>query len=245
MTYPGRVGDRIPTDTTETRRSVVDTARRMSRLGLVASTWGNVSARVPATGLAMITPSGVEYEALDEGMLCLVDVSTGAVVEGLLRPSSELPMHLGIYRARQDVGGIVHTHSVYATAHSVLRMAVPAVVEDLAQAVGGPVECAEHARAGTAALAEAVVRGLGDRGAVLMANHGLVGVGRTVDEALRVCLVVEHGARICAVARALGEPVSLPLDEVRALHRDFLVSYGQHGEGCTCRDVPTPGAKPS
>jgi L-fuculose-phosphate aldolase len=202
----------------------------MSRLGLVASTWGNVSARVPGTALAITTPSGVEYEVLDEGMLCVVDVSTGRVVDGHLRPSSELPMHLGIYRAREDVGGIVHTHSVYATAHSVLRVALPPIVEDLAQAVGGPVECAEHARAGTTALADAVVRGLGDRGAVLMANHGLVGVGRTVDDALRVCLVVEQGARIYSVARALGEPVSLPQGEVRNLHREYLASYGQHGE---------------
>jgi L-fuculose-phosphate aldolase len=217
----------------------------MSRLGLVASTWGNVSARVPATAFAIITPSGVEYEALDEAMLCMVDVSSGAPIDGLLRPSSELPMHLGIYRAREDVGGIVHTHSVYATAHSVLRMALPPIVEDLAQVVGGPVECAEHARAGTAALADAVVRGLGDRGAVLMANHGLVGVGRTVDDALRVCLVVEQGARIYSAARALGEPVSLSADEVHTLHREFLASYGQHGERRTWGEIPASDAKPS
>ena len=212
----------------------MDAARRMSRLGLVASTWGNVSARVPATALAVITPSGVEYEALDEGMLCVVNVSTGALVDGLLRPSSELPMHLAIYRAREDVGGIVHTHSVYATAHSVLRVALPPIVEDLAQAVGGPVECAEHARAGTKDLADAVVRGLGDRGAVLMASHGLVGVGRAVDDALRVCLVVEQGARIYSAARALGEPVSLPPGEVHTLHREYQASYGQRSQQSRC-----------
>ncbi len=225
----------------------------MSRLGLVASTWGNVSARVPATALAVITPSGVEYEALDEGMLCVLDVPTGAVVDGLLRPSSELPMHLGIYRAREDVGGIVHTHSVYATAHSVLRLALPPIVEDLAQAVGGPVECAEYARAGTAALADAVVRGLGDRDAVLIANHGLVGVGRTTRDALRVCLVVEQGARIYSAARALGDPVPLPHEEVGTLHREYRVSYGQRDErrqrptdmAAEGRFVPGGGARAS
>ncbi len=219
-----------PAQTAEARRSVVETARRMSRLGLVVSTWGNVSARVPGTGLAVITPSGVEYEGLDEGMLCVVDVATGAVVDGRLRPSTELAMHLGIYRAREDVGGIVHTHSVYATAHSVLRVTLPPIVEDLAQAVGGAVLCAEYARAGTAALADAVVAGLGDRSAVFIANHGLVGVGRAVGDALRVCLVVEQGARILFVARALGEPVVLPGDEVRTLHQEFQSSYGQEGE---------------
>lgn len=214
----------------------------MSRLGLVVSTWGNVSARVPGTGLAVITPSGVEYEGLDEGMLCAVDVGTGAVVDGRLRPSTELAMHLGIYRARGDVGGIVHTHSVYATAHSVLRMTLPPIVEDLAQAVGGAVLCAEYARAGTAALADAAVAGLGDRSAVFIANHGLVGVGRTVGDALRVCLVVEQGARIFSVARALGEPVVLPKEEVNTLHREFQGSYGQKG-----RRYPrsTAGAKAS
>lgn len=202
----------------------------MSRLGLVVSTWGNVSVRAPGTGLAVITPSGVEYESLDEGMLCVVDLATGAVVDGLLRPSTELAMHLGIYRARADVGGIVHTHSVYATAHSVLRVALPPIVEDLAQAVGGAVECAEYARAGSAALADRVVVGLGDRSAAFIANHGLVGVGRTVRDALRVCLVVEQGARIFSVARALGNPVILPLGEARSLHREFQDSYGQQGE---------------
>jgi L-fuculose-phosphate aldolase len=202
----------------------------MSRLGLVVSTWGNVSARASGSELAVITPSGVEYEGLDESMLCVVDVATGDVVDGRLRPSTELAMHLGIYRARADVGGIVHTHSVYATAHSVLRVTLPPIVEDLAQAVGGAVECAAYARAGTAGLADAVVAGLGERSAVFIANHGLVGVGRTVGDALRVCLVVEQGARILSVARALGEPMVLPHDEVRTLHQEFQASYGQHGD---------------
>jgi L-fuculose-phosphate aldolase len=211
----------------EARRSVVDAARSMSRSGLVAATWGNVSARVAGGALAVITPSGVEYDALEPEMLCLVEVATGAVVGGKLRPSSELPMHLGIYRAREDVGGVVHTHSVYASAHAALRVSVPPLIEDMAQVVGGAVECSAYARAGTAALADAVVAALGERNAALLANHGLVGVGRTPHEALRVCLVAERGAWIHFIARSMGDPVVLSREEADALHRDFVTSYGQ------------------
>jgi L-fuculose-phosphate aldolase len=136
-------------------------------------------------------------------------------------------MHLEIYRARPDVGGVVHTHSVYAAAHAAVHASVPPIIEELAQVVGGPVECAEYARAGTLALAVSVVQALGDRNAALLANHGLVGVGPTLPKALRACLVVEHAARIHAAARALGAPALLLPGEVEELHRDFLRTYGQ------------------
>ena len=138
-------------------------------------------------------------------------------------------MHQEIYRARPDVGGLVHTHSVYASAHAAARRAVPPVVEELAQVVGGAIECAPYARAGTDALARAAAGALGDRNAVLLANHGLVGVGRTPQDALRVCIVSEQGAQIHSVARAIGMPALLSPEEVGHLRRDYLCSYGQTG----------------
>jgi len=208
------------------RNEVLEGARRMSRLGLVVASWGNVSARA-GSDRVVVTPSGVAYEGLTSEMLDVVSLRSGTVVEGTLRPTSELEMHLAILRVRGDVGGIVHTHSVHASAHAVARQSIPAILEDLAQAVGGPVACARYAQAGTPELASHVVEALGERNAVLLANHGVVGVGPTVAEALRVCEVVEKGAWVHAVARTLGTPVTLPPDDVLRLHAAYVASYGQ------------------
>ena len=208
------------------RGEVLVASRRMSRLGLVASVWGNVSARVVGAPLAVVTPSGLEYETLGEEMLDVVDLASGRIVEGSARPTTELPLHLAIYRARGDVGGIVHSHSAWATAHAAARRDLPPIVEDLAQVVGGSVACAAYAPPGSEDLARHVVEALADRGAALMAGHGVVGVGWAVAEALRVCEVVEKGARIHALACALGGPVILPDEDVARLRRAYLTSYG-------------------
>lgn len=209
------------------RLAVLDTAQGMSRLGLVVSVWGNVSARVRGADVAVVTPSGIDYERLKVDMLCLMDINDESRLEGRLKPSSETKMHLAIYRARPDVGGIVHTHSTYASAFSVARQPIPPIVEDLAQAVGGAVECAEYAPAGSQELAESVVRALGERAAALMANHGVVGVGRSAAEALRVCQVVEKAAQLHAVARGLGGAQVLSAAEVERLREAYKTSYGQ------------------
>jgi L-ribulose-5-phosphate 4-epimerase len=209
------------------RQEVLDAAQGMSKMGLVVASWGNVSARVLGMELAVVTPSGIAYESLRPEMLDVVSLETGRLVEGTLRPTSELEMHLAILRARSDVGGIVHTHSPYASAYAVLREAIPAVLEDLAQAVGGSVECAEYAPAGTRELAENVVAALGARNAALLANHGVVGVGPGVDEALRVCQVVEKGACVHAIARSIGRPTALPPGDVLRLRTSYVRVYGQ------------------
>jgi L-fuculose-phosphate aldolase len=211
----------------QTRQAVVRVAQTMSRLGLVVSVWGNVSARVRGTDLVVITPSGVEYESLSEGLLPVVSLESGQRVQGRLKPSSETPTHLTVYKARSDVFGIVHTHSLQASAFAVLREPIPALLEDIAQVAGGLVECAEYGPPGTADLGEKVVRALGPRNAALMANHGLLGVGPTVDEALRVCQVVEKGAHVYAVARGLGRPVLLSEQEIARLRQAYQTSYGQ------------------
>lgn len=213
-----------------TRASVVRVAQQMSRLGLVVSVWGNASARVRGTDLVVITPSGVEYESLYEGILPIVDLRTGTKIQGRLKQSSETPTHLSIYRARPDVFGVVHTHSVQASAFAVLRESIPALVEDIAQVAGCPVACAEYAPPGTPELGERVVKALGTCNAALLANHGIMGVGPTIEEALRVCQVVEKGAQIYATARAIGKPVPLSEEEIGRLRKAYLTSYGQKNE---------------
>ena len=212
-----------------TRSEVLRVAKQMSRLGLVVSVWGNVSGRVRDTDLVVVTPSGVEYDSLYEGMLPLVDLR-GQKVQGRLRPSSETKMHLTIYQARSDVFGVTHTHSIHASAFAVLREGIPALVEDIAQVAGGHIACAEYAPPGTQQLADNVVKALGPRNAALLANHGIVGVGPTLEEALRVCQVVEKGAQIYATARAIGHPTLLSDEEVARLRAAYLTSYGQKSE---------------
>jgi L-ribulose-5-phosphate 4-epimerase len=214
----------------QTRSAVVRVAKQMSRLGLVVSVWGNASARVRGTDLVIVTPSGVEYESLYEGIMPVVDLRTGVKIQGRLKESSETPTHLSVYRARPDVFGVVHTHSIQASAFAVLRESIPPLVEDIAQVAAGLVECAEYAPPGTPELGSHVVKALGPRNAALMANHGLMGVGPTVDEALRVCQVVEKAAQIYATARALGKPVLLSDEEVARLRKSYLTSYGQAKE---------------
>ncbi|ABO50579.1 L-fuculose 1-phosphate aldolase [Desulforamulus reducens MI-1] len=212
--------------TEKVRETVARLGRKMLESGLVAGTWGNISCRLEAENVVVITPSGMDYANLQPSDMVVLDLD-GRVIEGYRKPSSEAPLHLAIYRARKDVLGIVHTHSEVATAFGVLREPIEPVVEDAAMLVGGPVEVARYALPGTEELAQNVVKALGERYAVLMANHGLVGVGRRVEEAFTVCQVVEKCARIYAWAKSLGKPVVIPDQDVSELSRIYRSSYGQ------------------
>ncbi|MFC4768981.1 class II aldolase/adducin family protein [Effusibacillus consociatus] len=211
----------------EIREQVVEAAKEMYERGLVASVWGNVSARVPDTGLVVVTPSGVDYRIMQAEDLVAVNLESGEVVEGKLKPTSELQMHLAILRARPDVNGVMHTHSIYASACSAAHKEIPPIVEDLAQVVGGPVSVARYALPGTAELGANAVRALTKKGAVLLANHGVVGVGPDIMEALRVCTIVEKGAQIYAIAKMIGSPVLLSHDDVEYLRETYRDHYGQ------------------
>lgn len=202
------------------------TGQRMYEYGLVAGTWGNLSMMVREEGAVIITPSGMDYATITPSDMVVLDLN-GKVTEGERKPSSEAPTHLAIYRARKDVSAVVHTHSEVATAFAVVRKRIEPVVEDGAMLVGGAVEVAEYALPGSNQLGHNVVAALGDRFAVLMANHGLVGVGRTLEEAFTVCQVVEKSARIYAWAQALGQPVIIPENDVAELSRVYRQTYGQ------------------
>lgn len=216
----------MPGDIDKIKEKVVKLCKRMLQSGLVAGTWGNISALDREEQVVVITPSGMDYTALKAADMVVLDMQ-GRVVEGKRKPSSEAPLHLAIYRARQDIAGIVHTHSEVATSFAVIRKPIEPVVEDAAMLVGGAVQVAQYALPGTEELANNVVNALDKRFAVLMANHGLVGVGRNVDEAYTVCQVVEKCARIYAWSKSLGQPVLLPEQDVSTLSRVYRSSYGQ------------------
>ncbi|MBS3947779.1 MAG: class II aldolase/adducin family protein [Dethiobacter sp.] len=206
------------------RNLLVTTAREMCRDALVLGTWGNVSVRADNESM-WITPSGLPYESMTAGDLVLLRLD-GTALSGRWKASSEWRLHAALYKARPDCGAIVHTHSVYATAFAVAHTPVLPVVEDLAQVVGGGVEVAEYALPGTELLAENAVRALGDRSAVLLANHGLVGLAGDLSEALKVCRVVEKAAQALLLARLLGPVQPLSREDVRMMRDFYLKAYG-------------------
>jgi L-fuculose-phosphate aldolase len=212
-------------DTTGMAGEIVATCRLMMSTGLVVGTWGNVSRRCSPESF-QITPSGIPYQELRPGDMVTVDLQSGNR-NGSLRPSTETPLHVAIYRSRPDVGAIVHTHSSYAAVFAVNRTEIPPLLEEMAQLVGGGVRVAPYATAGTAELAEGAVDALRGRAAVLLANHGLVGVGRTLKDALTVCQVVEKSAQVFLWAKMSGTPYVLGEQEVQKLRQGFLQNYGQ------------------
>ncbi len=213
------------------RRTVLEVARRMKRDGLVRLTSGNVSCRVPGLDQFAITPSGMEYESLEPDDICILDLE-GNLVDGRRRPSTEAPLHRLTYQRRPDVNGIVHTHSIYASAFACLGQEMPVISTELAGLVGGTIRCAPYAKSGTEEFAVTALDTLGaDDVAVLFQNHGVMAVGHSLKAAYDVAVGLEEAAMIYHLARQMGEPVILPEEERRRIFRVTQTSYGQPGEG--------------
>ena len=196
------------TATDPVHQEVVDAAQEMERAGLTIGTAGNVSGR-RADGAVCITPSSTPYSDVTPYNLAVLSTG-GEHVGGSGQPSIEKAMHLACYNAFTEVAGVVHCHAPHASMFAVARRPIPASIEEVIVYVGGDVPVAGYATTGTQDLADEVVRHLGDRGAVLMANHGLLCVGKSPSDALHTALVVEHTARIMFGAQILGGVVPLP-----------------------------------
>ena len=203
----------------EAARAVLETAQAMYAKALVEGTAGNVSGRV-GDGTFCLTPSSLGYEAMRTSDLIFVDAG-GDVVAGDGHPSSEKALHLACYRQWSEVGGVVHCHPLYASMFAVARQTIPAAIEEVVIYIGGDVEVCDYHLTGSDELGEAVAAELGGRSAVLMANHGLVTVGRDPADALHAALVVERTAHIVWGARLLGTPGSVP----EKVNQDFAGVY--------------------
>ena len=193
------------------KRRVAEVARKMAELGLVSGTSGNVSARLP-DALFAITPMGRSYEGMSTHDIVVVDGDLYPV-EGDLMPSSESLLHVAIYEARPDVGGIVHTHAVYSSAVAVAGLGIPPIVDEMVVVLGGEIRVSEYAPPASEELAERVCEALGNRDAALIRNHGAVGVGATPEAALDASILTERIAKIFVMSSILGCATALP-DEV-------------------------------
>ncbi|MFH1624952.1 MAG: class II aldolase/adducin family protein [Pseudomonadota bacterium] len=191
------------------RREVRLTSLEVLKRGLVLGTMGNCSARVHDHDMIAITPRSMDYATLKDEDITLVDYCA-KVIEGGREPSIELPMHLQIYNSRKDVSAIIHTHSVFASAMAASGRKVPVVVDELMVYVGGEIELAEYALPGTRKLAENALKAMGEKNAVLLTNHGVVGVGKDLKSALLSCEIVEKAAKITIYATLLGKVNTVP-----------------------------------
>ena len=200
------------------KHDVADTARHMADLGLVVGTAGNVSARVKhdaSEDLMAVTPTGLPYSGMTAADIVITDFDVDPV-EGDLPPSSESLLHVGIYRARTDVQAVIHTHSVYSSVLAVLGIDLPSVIDEVVVYVGGEVRVSDYAFPGTEDLSANVCAALGPRKAAFIANHGAVAVGRSLDEALDICLLVERASQIYVTARSIGDVRPIPAEYVEA-----------------------------
>jgi len=201
----------------ERRAAVLRAARHMSESGLSAGTSGNVSARAP--GGMLVTPSALPYDEIVVDDVVLMNLE-GRVLEGERKPTTEWPMHAAIYRARPEVGAIVHAHATFCTTLAVLRRAIPPFHYMVALAGGDSIRCAPYTAFGTRALADHAVEALEDRTACLLSNHGMVALGASAASALRLAFEVERLAELYWRALLVGEPVLLTPDEMsEALER--------------------------
>jgi L-fuculose-phosphate aldolase len=170
--------------------------------GLVEGTSGNISGRLP-DGLVCLTPSSVPYDTMTLADLVVVDLD-GTVVEGERAPTTEKDLHLAALRRYPELGAVIHTHAVHATMFALAHEAIPAVIEEVVVYLGGDIPCCAYKGTGTAALGEEVAEHLADRGAALLANHGLVTCGPSPEKALHNAALVERTAKIVWGTRAMG-----------------------------------------
>jgi L-ribulose-5-phosphate 4-epimerase len=198
----------------------------LPRYGLVVWTGGNVSARDAETGLVAIKPSGVRYEQLRPEHIVILDLD-GKIVEGDLKPSSDTASHLYIYRHRPDVGGVVHTHSAYATAFAALGRPIPVVLTAIADEFGGPIPCGGFALIGDEAIGMVVLESIGSSSAVLIKNHGVFTIGKNAEAAVKAAVMTEDNARTVWLAMQMGVPEEISPEEVAKLYHRYTHVYGQ------------------
>jgi len=189
----------------------------MSEAGFVTGSTGNISMRVPdEENRYVITPTCLLYEEMRAEQVVVVDGEGNPVVDVDCGPSVETPMHIAVFKARPDVGAIIHSHAIYSTIMAVIRKPIPAIIEELVIYVGGEVVVAEYAIAGSDDLAKSAVKALGQNAAILLANHGNLCTGKNLKNAFNLCALVEKAAKVYVEALKLGGIYQLPDEVVKA-----------------------------
>ncbi len=219
------------------REEVCALHAELTRYELVVWTAGNVSARVPGHELMVIKPSGVSYQDLTPDQMVVTDlygVPVDADAHGEwgnppLSPSSDTAAHAYVYRHMPEVGGVVHTHSTYATAWAARAEPIPCVLTMMADEFGGEIPIGPFALIGDDSIGQGIVATLANHRSrvVLMQNHGPFTVGRTAKAAVKAAVLCEEVARTVHIARQLGEPLPIPQADIDRLYDRYQNAYGQ------------------
>ncbi|RUL55562.1 L-fuculose-phosphate aldolase [Lysinibacillus antri] len=205
------------------REKVRKYCTKMLSSGLTKGTGGNISIFNREEGLIAISPSGIPYEEINIEDVVVVNLD-GKIIEGNYKPSSEILMHLAVYKNRQELSAVVHTHSIFAKTLSALRKDLPAV-SYLVAVAGKNVKCAEYASFGTKELAENAIKALEGNKAVLLANHGLLAAGVNVEDAFNIAEEIELCSEVYVRALSIGTPVILEEEEMESMLERFK-TYG-------------------
>ena len=200
----------------EMQQAVCAWAKQSYEEKLFAGTSGNLSVFDREKGLMAITPTSVPYEVLKPEDVVLMDLE-GRTEGGAYGPSSEWRMHGAVYRAKPEVGAIIHTHSPYATAFAVNHRNIPAILIEMVPFLGGDVPLARFALPGTAAVGEEAVKVLAERSGCLLANHGVLTIGKNLEQAHIRAVYVEDAAKICSIALSNGPVCPITEEQIRAM----------------------------
>lgn len=216
-----------------TREEVARLHAELPRWELVVWTAGNVSARVPGTDLFVIKPSGVSYDELSADTMVVCTLDGVKIEDGTadsLSPSSDTAAHAYVYRHMPHVGGVVHTHSTYATAWAARGEEIPCVLTMMADEFGGAIPVGPFAIIGDDSIGRGIVDTLRESRspAVLMQNHGPFTIGKDARSAVKAAVMVEEVARTVHIARQLGEPLAIPQAAIDSLYDRYQNVYGQH-----------------
>ncbi|MFX1383010.1 MAG: NAD(P)-dependent oxidoreductase [Promethearchaeota archaeon] len=211
-------------DNNELKNEIVKTCKKLLKDGHVIGSAGNISVRVKQDDeeFVLITPSNVKYVDMIPEDILTINME-GKVIEGERNPSVEKFLHLGVYKARDDVNAIIHSHGIYSTILSTHKMTLPPIIEELVPYVGGEIICAEYGEAGSPELAENVINSLEKKNALLLPNHGSLCCGSHLEGAYTVLEYVERGSEIYYKSKLLGDPTLLPEDTVEFEQEIFEV----------------------
>ncbi len=208
---------------------IIDTAHKLMEKHLLAGTWGNISCKI-TENLYAVTPSGKGYANLMPDDIVIIDENS-RVLNGDKIPSSESKLHTSIYTACPEAKAIIHTHSIYASALAAMRKPVPAIIEDIVQIIGGRVECAAYALPGTQELANNAVAALNGRRAALLANHGAVCWGKSLEDALLTAEILEKASHIAVICESCGGAVELSSEDMELMHNFYTDHYQKRQMG--------------
>lgn len=208
------------------RREVCDVNKALLKNNLVTMHSGNASGRDFATNLIVIKPSGVDYESLAPDDLTIVDLD-GKIIEGKLKPSVDTPHHLFLYKNKPYWGGIIHTHSNYATSFAALGRNIPACLTAIADEFGGDIICTEYVSNEGNKIGETILKNIGRGPAILLKNHGVFAFGKDPHTALKAAIMVEDVAKTVHLSMLIGDPKKMPKKEIEKWWNRYHSTYGQ------------------